>query len=89
MGTTYSLTVHIVMVIGKYTDVFREIFWLGLGRLGEEVTWEHLSMEEFVKGEENFHEGVQDFLALLKTKNNEKLNMKKFFQLKVRSSIKS
>ena len=33
--------------------------------------------------------GAQDFLALFK-KNNEKINMKKFFfQLKVRTSIKT
>jgi len=32
--------------------------------------------------------GAQDFLLLLK-KNNEKINMTKFFQLKVRSSIKT
>ena len=36
-------------------------------------------------GEENFHEGIQDFLALFKKKHNEKINMKKFFQLEVRS----
>jgi len=29
-------------------------------------------MEKFVIGEENFHEGEQDFLALFETKNNEK-----------------
>ena len=29
-----------------------------------------LPLEEFVMGEEKFHEGAQDFLALLK-KNNE------------------
>ena len=33
--------------------------------------------------------GAQDLLALFKTKNNEKINMKKFFQLEVRSSIKT
>ena len=35
--------------------------------------------------------GAQDFLALFKKKkkNNEKINMKKFFQLEVRSSIKT
>ena len=33
--------------------------------------------------------GAQGFEALLKKKNNEKINMKKFFQLKVRSSIKT
>ena len=32
--------------------------------------------------------GAEDFLALFK-KNNEKINMKKFFQLKVRTSIKT
>ena len=32
--------------------------------------------------------GVQDLLALFK-KNNEKINMKKFFQLEVRNSIKT
>ena len=32
--------------------------------------------------------GVQDFLALFK-ENNEKINMTKFLQLKVRSSIKT
>ena len=33
--------------------------------------------------------GAQDFLALLKKKNNEKINTKMFFQLKVRRSIKT
>ena len=37
-----------------------------------------LSIEEFVMAEENSIKGAQDFLALLK-KNNEKINMKKFF----------
>ena len=32
--------------------------------------------------------GAQDLLALLK-KNSEKINMKKFFQLEVRNSIKT
>ena len=32
--------------------------------------------------------GAQDFLALF-NKNNEKINMKKFFQMKVRGSIKT
>ena len=50
--------------------------------------WGEISTEEFVMGEENFHEGAQDFLALLK-ENNEKINMKKFFQLKVSSCIKT
>ena len=41
-----------------------------------------LSLEEFVMGEENFHEGSAGFTSIIKTKNNEKINMKKFFQLK-------
>ena len=49
---------------------------------------EDLSMEEFVMGEENFHEGGAGFFSIF-LKNNEKINMKKFFQLKVRSSIKT
>ena len=38
---------------------------------------EDFSMEEFVKGEENFNEGAQNFLALFK-KNNAKINKKSF-----------
>ena len=40
-------------------------------------------------GEENFHEGSAGFSSIIKKKNNEKINMKKFFQLEVRSSIKT
>ena len=49
-----------------------------------------LSMEEFVMGGgENFHEGSAKFSSIIK-KKNEKINMKKFFfQLKVRTSIKT
>ena len=39
--------------------------------------------------EENFHEGSAGFPTIIKKKNNEKINMTKFFQLKVRSSIKT
>ena len=46
-------------------------------------------MEEFVMGGESFHEGAQGFLILFKTKTDEKINMKKFFQMEVRSSIKT
>ena len=49
-----------------------------------------LSIEEFVMGEDNFRlKGAQDFLALLKKKTMKKINMKKFFQLEARSSIKT
>ena len=52
------------MVIWKCTDVFRGIFWLGggvekKGMLGE------LSIEEFVMGEENFHEGSAGFSSII------------------------
>ena len=59
------------MVIGKCRDVFRGIFFLNR----EEVTWEDFSMEEFVMGGENFHEGGAGFLAFF-LKNNQKMNMK-------------
>ena len=39
-----------------------------------------LSIEEFVIGKENFHEGSAGFTSIIKKKkNNEKINMKKFF----------
>ena len=40
-------------------------------------------------GEENFHEGSAGFTSIILKKNNEKINRKKFFQLEVRSSIKT
>ena len=42
----------------------------------------------YVMGEENFNEKGAGFSSIT-IKNNEKINMKKFFQLKVRSSIKT
>ena len=49
----------------KCTDVFRGTFsrWGGVGR--EEVTWEDLSMEEFIMREENFHEGAAGFSSII------------------------
>ena len=47
-----------------------------------------LSIEEFVMGEENFHGGSAGISSIIK-KNNEKINIKKFVQLEVRSSIKT
>jgi len=38
-----------------------------------------LSLEEFIMGEVNFHEGSAGFSSIIKKKNNEKINMKKFF----------
>ena len=34
-----------------------------------------LSIEEFVMGEENFHEGSARFSSIIQKKNNEKINM--------------
>ena len=52
--------------------VFSGVFSLWGGRgSGEEVTLDILSMEEFIMREENFHDGAQDFLALLKNKQLE------------------
>ena len=54
--------------------------------------WEDLSLEEYFIGEEKFNEKGARFSSITikkKKKNNEKVNMKKFFQLKVRSSIKT
>ena len=45
-------------------------------------------MEEFFMREENFHEGGAGFFSFF-LKNNEKINMKKFFLLKVRTGIKT
>ena len=50
------------------------LFCIGVGMGQGEVTWENLSMEEFIMREDNFHEGAQDFLALFK-RNNEKINI--------------
>ena len=73
------------MIIGKCTDVFRGVFiWLGAGVEKRGICWVNFSW-----GKKISMKGAQDFLALLKKKNNEKINMTKFLQLKVRSSIKT
>ena len=61
------------MVTGRCTDVFQGIFLVwGEEDLREGASWEDLSMEEFVMGEENFNEGAQDFLALFKKQRKNK-----------------
>ena len=47
-----------------------------------------LSIDNLSWGKRSSMKGAQDLLALFKT-NNEKINMKKFFQLEVRNSIKT
>ena len=57
----------------KCTDVFEGHFRVGVGvGRGKEVTWEDLSMEEFITSEENFHERSAGFSSIIK-KNNEKM----------------
>ena len=46
-----------------------------------------LSIDSLSWGKKISMKGVQDLLALFK--KNEKINMKKFFQLEVKSSIKT
>ena len=51
--------------------------------------WEDLSLEEYFTGEEKFDEMGAGFISITIKKNNENINMTKFFQLKVRSSIET
>ena len=55
------------MVIEKCTGVFRGIFLVGRGRglHGKIFTWRNLSCEKIIS-----MKGVQDILALFKTKQN-------------------
>ena len=57
--------------------------WRGGGYLGGSF------LGEICQGEEKFNEKGAGFSSITIKKNNEKINMKKFFQLKVRSSIKT
>ena len=52
------------MVIGKCTDVFRGIFWLG-GGVEKRSYVGKLSMEGFLMGEEDFHEGDAAFSNII------------------------
>ena len=52
------------------------------------ICWGELSIDNLSWGKKISMKGAQDLLALLKN-NNEKINMKKFFQLEVRNSIKT
>jgi len=58
-------------------------FWFG--RLhGRIFPWKKFSLRKRLSVK-----GAQDFLALFRKKNNEKINMKSFFLLKVRSSFEN
>ena len=64
------------------------IFWFGGWGWGERALWDDLSFEEYVMGDEKFNEKGAGFSSItIKKKNNEKINMKTFFQMKVRNSI--
>ena len=87
--TNFDQCLHTVMVLGKCTDVFRGIFMFGCrvqgrGLYGRIFPWRNILWEK-----RNSMKRAQDFLALLLKKNKENTNMKKFFQLKVRRSIKT
>ena len=77
------------MVIGKCTGVFGRIFWLGGGVEKRGIYWGNFPSRNLSWGKKISMKGGQDLLALFKKKNNEKINMKKFFQLEVRSSNKT
>ena len=66
------------MVIGKCTGVFRRIFWLEAGVEKRGICWGSFSSRNLSLGKKMPIKGAQDLLALHK-KNNEKINMKKFF----------
>ena len=66
--TNFDLCLHIVMVTGKCTDVFRGIFFCLGGRVevgGGGVTREDLSMEKLLIGEETFNEGGAGFFCII------------------------
>ena len=67
---------------------FQFFFVGGGGGSGELAMWEDLSWEESVMREDKFNEKGAVFSSIT-IKNNEKIKMKKFFQLKVRSNIKT
>ena len=54
------------MVTEMCTDVFRGIFFCFLrGGVEEGVTWEDISMEELLMGEETFSEGGAGFSSII------------------------
>ena len=53
------------MVTGKCTDVFRGIFCFRQGRESLGATWEDISMQEILMGEENFNEVGEGFSNII------------------------
>ena len=99
LGMTYSPTVpgggaanfdqclHTVMVIGRFQGDFLVGGGVGAERKG--AMWEDISLEEYLMEEEKFNEKGAGCSSITVKKKNEKINMKKCFQLKVRSSIET
>ena len=86
--TKFDQCLHIIMVIGKCTVVFRGFFWFwglveGKGLCGRIFPWRNMSW-----GNRNSIKGAE-FSKITIKKNNEKINMEKFFKLKVKSSIET
>ena len=69
------------MVLGKCTVVFQGIFFLVFGGGVEKrgLCWQDLSLEKYVMGEQKFNEKGAGFSKITIKKNNEKINMEKFF----------
>ena len=75
-----------------YWEVYRRYqgdFLVWVWGSGEGAIWEDLSLEEYFRGEEKFNEKGAGRSSITIKKNNENVNMKKFFQLKVGRSIKA
>ena len=58
--TNFNQCLHIIMVIGKCTDVFRGIFLVLGVALREGAMWEDLSLEKYAMGEKNSMKRAQD-----------------------------
>ena len=57
------------MIIWKCTDYLWDFFGVGgIVEVGGGVTWEDVSMEKLLMGEETFNEGAQDFFSIIKKK---------------------
>ena len=72
---TYSPTVP-----GGGAASYKLFFWVW--GWGEGAMWEDLSLEEYFMGEEKFNEkGAENSSITIKKKNNENINIKKFFSI--------
>ena len=76
---------NLLLFIEKYTDIFRvSLWWRGSGG---GLSGRIFQRRRFSWGKRISMKGALDFQVLFK--NNQKLNNKQFFQLKVRSNIKT